>query len=162
ASGFFLYGIALIYGATGSTNLDKIGAAVRAGAGEEPLLLIRFALLLVGVGFKISAVPFHMLTTAVFQGAPTPVAAFIPHRAHLGDGLHRPRVQGRRFHRAPARAPRLAAASPGGVGVALLGARRAQHDARERGGPRPAESQAHARLFLHRPRWLHAGGHRGR
>jgi len=77
ASGFFLYGIALIYGATGSTNLDKIGAAVRAGAAKEPLLLIGFALLLVGFGFKISAVPFHMWTADVYEGAPTSVTAFI-------------------------------------------------------------------------------------
>jgi NADH-quinone oxidoreductase subunit N len=71
ASGFFLYGIALIYGATASTNLDKIGAAVKAGAGRDPLLLIGFALLLVGFGFKISAVPFHMWTADVYEGAPT-------------------------------------------------------------------------------------------
>ena len=77
ASGFFLYGIALIYGATGSTNLDKIGAAVRAGAAKDPLLLIGFALLLVGFGFKISAVPFHMWTADVYEGAPTSVTAFI-------------------------------------------------------------------------------------
>lgn len=77
ASGFFLYGIALIYGATASTNLDKIGAAVKAGAGRDPLLLIGFALLLVGFGFKISAVPFHMWTADVYEGAPTSVTAFI-------------------------------------------------------------------------------------
>lgn len=77
ASGFFLYGIALIYGATASTNLDKIGAAVKGGAGRDPLLLIGFALLLVGFGFKISAVPFHMWTADVYEGAPTSVTAFI-------------------------------------------------------------------------------------
>jgi NADH-quinone oxidoreductase subunit N len=77
ASAFFLYGIALIYGATASTNLDKIGAAVKAGAGRDPLFLIGFALLLVGFGFKISAVPFHMWTADVYEGAPTSVTAFI-------------------------------------------------------------------------------------
>ncbi len=86
ASGFFLYGIALIYGATASTNLDKIGAAVKAGAGRDPLLLIGFALLLVGFGFKISAVPFHMWTADVYEGAPTSVTAFIATvRTTIGD-----------------------------------------------------------------------------
>ena len=77
ASGFFLYGIALIYGATGSTNLNKIGAAVAAGSARDPLLLIGFGLLLVGFGFKISAVPFHMWTADVYEGAPTSVTALI-------------------------------------------------------------------------------------
>jgi NADH-quinone oxidoreductase subunit N len=77
ASGFFLYGIALIYGATGSTNLNRIGAAVATGAAGDPLLLIGFGLLLVGFGFKISAVPFHMWTADVYEGAPTSVTAFI-------------------------------------------------------------------------------------
>ncbi|MDP2702200.1 MAG: NADH-quinone oxidoreductase subunit N, partial [Candidatus Rokubacteria bacterium] len=77
ASGFFLYGIALIYGATGSTNFNKIGAAVAAGAARDPLLLIGFGLLLVGFGFKISAVPFHMWTADVYEGAPTSVTALI-------------------------------------------------------------------------------------
>ena len=54
ASGFFLYGIALIFGATGSTNLDRIANAVAAGAGGDPLLVIGSGLLLVGFGFKIS------------------------------------------------------------------------------------------------------------
>ena len=77
ASGFFLYGIALIFGATGSTNLDRIANAVAAGAGRDPMLVIGFGLLLVGFGFKISAVPFHMWAPDAYEGAPTSIAAFI-------------------------------------------------------------------------------------
>jgi len=77
ASGFFIYGIALIFGATGSTNLDRIANAVAAGAGRDPMLAVGFGLLLVGFGFKISAVPFHMWAADVYEGAPTSVTAFI-------------------------------------------------------------------------------------
>jgi NADH-quinone oxidoreductase subunit N len=77
ASGFFLYGIALIFGATGSTNLDKLANAIAAGAGHDPSLVIGAALLLVGFGFKTSSVPFHMWTSDVYEGAPTAVTAFI-------------------------------------------------------------------------------------
>lgn len=77
ASGFVVYGTALIYGATGSTNLMAIFA--QAAAGETPglLLTIGAALLLVGFGFKVAAVPFHMWTPDVYQGAPTSVTAFM-------------------------------------------------------------------------------------
>jgi NADH-quinone oxidoreductase subunit N len=77
ASGFFLYGIALIFGATGSTNLDRIANAIAAGAGRDPLFVIGAGLLLVGFGFKISSVPFHLWTSDVYEGAPTAVTAFI-------------------------------------------------------------------------------------
>ncbi|HET8576096.1 MAG TPA: NADH-quinone oxidoreductase subunit N [Methylomirabilota bacterium] len=77
ASGFFLYGIALVFGATGSTNLDRIANAVAAGAGRDPLLVTGVGLLLVGFGFKISSVPFHMWAADVYEGAPTSVTAFI-------------------------------------------------------------------------------------
>jgi NADH-quinone oxidoreductase subunit N len=76
ATGFFLYGIALIYGATGTTNLDRIAAALGA-APREPLLLIGVGLLLVGFGFKVAAVPFHMWVPDVYEGAPTSVTALI-------------------------------------------------------------------------------------
>ena len=77
ASGFFLYGIALIFGATGSTNLEAIAAAIAAGRGSDPLLVTGAGLLLVGFGFKISSVPFHLWTSDVYEGAPTAVTAFI-------------------------------------------------------------------------------------
>ena len=78
SSAFLLYGIALVYGATGSTNLVKISSFLSANVLErEGLLLAGFALLLVGLGFKVSAVPFHVWTPDVYQGAPTPVTAFM-------------------------------------------------------------------------------------
>ncbi len=76
ASSFLLYGIALMYGATGTTNLDRIAAAA-AGRSHAPLFMIGMGLLLVGLGFKTSSVPFHMWVPDVYQGAPTSVTALI-------------------------------------------------------------------------------------
>jgi NADH-quinone oxidoreductase subunit N len=72
ASAFLLYGIALLYGAAGSTNFDRVAAAPRSA-----LVLMGLGLLLVGFGFKISSAPFHMWAPDVYQGAPTSVTAFI-------------------------------------------------------------------------------------
>jgi NADH-quinone oxidoreductase subunit N len=90
SSAFFLYGIALVYGSTGSTNLSRVvafGRVTVTGANglsyflptnhPSALLLAGFALLLVGFGFKIAAVPFHSWTPDVYQGSPTPVVAFM-------------------------------------------------------------------------------------
>lgn len=80
ASGFFLYGIALIYAATGATNLADIQQAIvplSMSLPFKPLLPIGVGLLLVGYGFKVALVPFHMWTPDAYQGAPTPVTAFM-------------------------------------------------------------------------------------
>ncbi|MEX2471362.1 MAG: NADH-quinone oxidoreductase subunit N [Gemmatimonadota bacterium] len=77
ATGFLLYGIALVYGATGSTNIAAIAQAIEAGAASERLLVVGVAMLIVGFGFKVSAVPFHMWTPDVYEGAPAPVTAFM-------------------------------------------------------------------------------------
>jgi NADH-quinone oxidoreductase subunit N len=76
ATAFLLYGIALIYGATGATNLDRIAAAA-AGRPVDLLVTVALGLLLVGLGFKISAVPFHMWAPDVYEGAPTSITALI-------------------------------------------------------------------------------------
>jgi NADH-quinone oxidoreductase subunit N len=76
ASGFLLYGIALVYGATGSTNLSLIGAQL-AGGKLSLMAALGLGLLLIGFGFKVAAVPFHMWAPDVYDGAPTPVTAFM-------------------------------------------------------------------------------------
>ena len=78
SSSFLLYGIALLYGATGSTLLDRIGPVVATlGPGQGRLVIIGVGLLLVGFGFKVALVPFHMWTPDVYEGAPTTVTAFM-------------------------------------------------------------------------------------
>jgi len=76
ASGFFLYGIALIYGATGSTNILEIAQNLQAFK-SAPLFLTGVGLLLVGFAFKVGAVPFHMWVPDVYEGSPTMVSAFM-------------------------------------------------------------------------------------
>ena len=78
ASGFLLYGIALLYGATGTTNLGRMAVFLAdSSAVRNPLFLTGMLLLIVGFGFKVSAVPFHMWTPDAYQGAPTSVTAFM-------------------------------------------------------------------------------------
>ncbi len=76
SSGMLLYGASLIYGFTGATNFNDIAAvALAKGAGQDVGLIFGLVFLLVGLAFKISAVPFHMWTPDVYQGAPTPITA---------------------------------------------------------------------------------------
>jgi len=76
ASSFLLYGIALTYGATGSTGFERI-ATVAGGSARDVVFLVGLGLMLVGFGFKISAAPFHMWAPDVYQGAPTSVTTLI-------------------------------------------------------------------------------------
>ena len=77
AGGFVVYGVALSFGATGTTSLSSIVAAVDSGLANMPLLLIGAGLILIGLGFKVALVPFHMWTPDVYHGAPTPLTAFM-------------------------------------------------------------------------------------
>src|SRR5713226_4169703 len=72
ATAFFLYGIALVYGSTGTTMLDKMAAADM----SSTLLKLGLAMILIGLGFKVAAAPFQVWTPDVYEGAPTPVTAF--------------------------------------------------------------------------------------
>jgi NADH-quinone oxidoreductase subunit N len=79
ASGFLVYGIALVYGATGTTSLGELPTILSATtrAYDPTLLFAGAALILVGLGFKVAAAPFHMWTPDVYEGAPTTVTAFM-------------------------------------------------------------------------------------
>jgi len=77
STAFLLYGIALVYGATGATNLEVIGQHALANGGGGPLFVIGIALLLIGFGFKVATVPFHMWAPDVYDGSPSPITAYM-------------------------------------------------------------------------------------
>jgi NADH-quinone oxidoreductase subunit N len=77
SSAFFLYGVAFAYGATNSTRIVDIANALAGRTGSQGIALIAAGFLVIGFGFKVSAAPFHMWTPDVYQGAPTPVTAFM-------------------------------------------------------------------------------------
>ncbi|MFH0994986.1 MAG: NADH-quinone oxidoreductase subunit N [Pseudomonadota bacterium] len=77
ATGFLLYGMALLYGAAGTTNLHGISVFLAKSHLQNPMPIIGMALLVIGFGFKIAAVPFHMWAPDVYQGAPSPITAFM-------------------------------------------------------------------------------------
>ena len=78
ATAFFLYGVALMFGATGSTNIDAISQALRSGGVHVPVLAyVATALMFVGLGFKVASAPFHVWTPDVYEGAPAPVVGLM-------------------------------------------------------------------------------------
>ena len=78
ATAFFLYGVALIFGATGSTSISVIGQSLSEYSSSGPLLaFLGIALMFVGLGFKVAAAPFHVWTPDVYEGAPSPVVGFM-------------------------------------------------------------------------------------
>lgn len=84
ASAFLLYGVALMYGATGTTNLDGVRGALSNGASHSPMLAAGLALLMIGLCFKAALVPFHQWTPDVYEGAPTPATAYMAGAAKIG------------------------------------------------------------------------------
>ena len=78
ATAFFLYGVAMMFGATGSTSIARISASLSLFSGGGPLLAyVGVALMFVGLGFKVAAAPFHIWTPDVYEGAPSPVVGFM-------------------------------------------------------------------------------------
>src|SRR5215467_690935 len=76
ATAFFLYGVALMFGATGSTNIDSINQVLRSG-NVPALAYIAVALMFVGLGFKVASAPFHVWTPDVYEGAPAPIVGLM-------------------------------------------------------------------------------------
>ena len=76
ATAFFLYGVAMMFGATGSTNIDMISQKLQASPAQV-LVFVAMALMFVGLGFKVAAAPFHVWTPDVYEGAPAPVVGFM-------------------------------------------------------------------------------------
>lgn len=81
ATAFFLYGVALMFGATGSTNVDIVSVALRNGTlqqhGTKLMAFLAMALMFVGIGFKVAAAPFQIWTPDVYEGAPSPIVALM-------------------------------------------------------------------------------------
>jgi NADH-quinone oxidoreductase subunit N len=77
SAAFLLFGMALIYAGTGTMNFKGIGSALTAAGSLSPVILAGIGMIIVGFGFKLAVVPFHMWTPDVYQGAPAPVTAFI-------------------------------------------------------------------------------------
>jgi NADH-quinone oxidoreductase subunit N len=77
STGFFVYGVTWIFGLTGTTNLAQAAINMRALSGGQVPLLFGFMLILMGLGFKVAAVPFQFWVPDVYQGAPTPITAFL-------------------------------------------------------------------------------------
>lgn len=84
ASSFVIYGIALVYGATETTNIHGVLAATQMGDANSGLLIVGAVLILVGLGFKVAVVPFHMWVPDVYHGAPSSVTAFMSVGAKAG------------------------------------------------------------------------------
>src|SRR5207302_9695851 len=76
ATAFFLYGVAMMFGATGSTNIGVISEKLQGGP-VELLVFVAIALMFVGLGFKLAAAPFHICTPDVYEGAPAPIVGLM-------------------------------------------------------------------------------------
>ncbi len=148
SSGMLLYGASLIYGFTGTVGFAGIAAAVKTGSVG---IVFGLVFLLAGLCFKVSAVPFHMWTPDVYEGAPTPVTAFFASAPEGGgaSGIHPRGAHGFSRHRHPVAADRRVRVDR------LDGARIVRRD-------RTEEHQAADGLFLDRPYGLCAGRTRGR
>ncbi|HNS58420.1 MAG TPA: NADH-quinone oxidoreductase subunit NuoN, partial [Nitrosomonas europaea] len=77
ASGFLLYGMSMLYGATGTLHLPELAKVIHSGQADHEIFIIGLVFVVAGIGFKLSAVPFHMWAPDIYEGAPTAVTLFI-------------------------------------------------------------------------------------
>ena len=157
SSAFLVFGAALVYGATGTTNIPQIfsiaGGIIGGTSVAAFYLLIGTALLVVGLGFKVAVVPFHMWTPDVYEGAPTPVTALMSVTAKIGGfaALLRVLVTGLSVLILAEGDPRCLANYRDDHRHTHVGAGQLRGDF-------AAEPQANAGVFVDRSRRLHHGG----
>ena len=159
SSALMLYGFSLIYGVTGATKLSDISAYM-SQHGTVPLVAVAIFLSLVGFAFKVSAVPFHFWAPDTYEGAPTPVTAFLSVASKAGGFVALINII--YFGFLTAERPRRQLVVAGAVG-----ARGAVDDARQPRRAAPDEHRAHAGVLVDRAGRVHAravrgGRHRGR
>ena len=151
ATAILLYGIALIYGGTGSTSYQAIRELAMLQGGIQTTTLIGMGLLLVGFGFKVALVPFHSWAPDVYEGAPTPVTAFMAVGPKAAGFAALMRI--------------LVQAFPFLVHdwtVDSMGVVHPDHDFGQRRRGPANQHQAHAGIFRHRPCRIHPGRNCGR
>ena len=145
ASGFLLYGLSMMYGATGSLEISEVFKAIGTGQINRAVLILGTVFVVAGLAFKLGAVPFHMWVPDVYQGAPTAMTLLVGGAPKLAAFAITIRLLVEGHDR------------PGGRLAADAGAALARLDAaRQPGGDRADQPQAHARLFDDRPDRLHA------
>ena len=145
ATAFFLFGIALTFGATGTTNISDVAAGLLT-TGTPAFATLAVTMILIGIGFKVSAAPFQVWTPDVYEGAPSPVVALMSTGPKVAAFAVLLRILYSAYP-APARTLAVACLDPGGP----------LHVRRQPGSPAPAKRKAHAGLLLDRSCRLHPG-----
>jgi NADH:ubiquinone oxidoreductase subunit K len=160
ASAVLLYGVALLYGGTGSTDLVAMREAFDAdkALGDSTIVKLGMVFLIGGMAFKVALAPFHLWTPDVYDGAPSPVTAFMAAGVKAAGlrGPHPPVHRDLRLRRPGVRERGQ------GLGRPLLRPGRGHHVRRQPGRHPAGQREAHAGLLQHRPRRLPAGGHHRR
>jgi NADH-quinone oxidoreductase subunit N len=151
ASGFLLYGLSMMYGATGSLDVNEVFKAIASGKVNHQVLVFGLVFIVAGLAFKVGAAPFHMWVPDVYQGAPTAVTLLIGAAPELAAfAHHHPPAGGR-----PAAAGDRLAADAGRAGHRLAAGRQPGRHCAE-------QPEAHAGLLDHLADGLHAAGPGGR